>query len=693
MVFRHSTIHLLLAFTCRTRGRSSAVMAEHKVENALYCCPWVENEPGRVGRCKLFSETLAHCPHVECPVACGTCKMCFDNPSHHIYWKLYSKRSSRQRRAVGPAAIIEAPMSNKTQAEVLTKQRAVIKVINFGGSVRVQNPALRCCPMREMEPGRERRCKWDAASQVPCPKLDCPIACGTCKMCLAHPRHQLYMTLYLEWWNGTELAVIEVPHGNNSAEAQAAAAVLPRDVQLQVFAAYWPQWHATPLNDYWFADGYTDWTLLCKRLNVGNSTKRGKNRIKERLVTPLRPPHGLGWYNLTDRGVRRRQALLAKEHGLYGFAIYHYWFARDVKWGKPRSWGSADFGADMDETLLLMLEDGEPDIPFYFVWANEPWRWKWRTWKVGQVGELADGADQIPMVYPEPTWRPHFDYLLRFFRHRNYHRIDGMPVLGLHSLEAVPPATMLESFRRWAKDAGFPGLFIIQMYHLKTGHTYKGIPLYQDMARRTNFAPWADGVQDFGWRTEFGDRRKAAPALHENWTAGIITDFDNTPRMGVVKALIGKKLPYQGGPPSFEDGLEKVVTQSMERALAARRRRAMLFVVSWNEWSEQAALEPSDRYGTGYLEALRRVLQKHGQYRYEGPVGLWRTEPQDPSAQLSDCQYGLNATPPFGWPEREGRSPRIRIPSGSHTSAASQNNSQRCRQQACPRPAQNSERS
>ena len=39
---------------------------------------------------------------------------------------------------------------------------------------------------------------------------------------------------------------------------------------------------------------------------------------------------------------------------------------------------------------------------------------------------------------------------------------------------------------------------------------------------------------------------------------------------------------------------------------------------------QQAALEPSNRYGVGYLEALRSTLAKQGQFRYKGPMGLWR---------------------------------------------------------------------
>lgn len=79
-------------------------------------------------------------------------------------------------------------------------------------------------------------------------------------------------------------------------------------VALKVFATYWPQWHATPLNDYWFGKGYTDWDLLCLY----------KKAHGDEMMNPLPPPKGLGWYDLNDKSVRRRQALLAKEYGVHG---------------------------------------------------------------------------------------------------------------------------------------------------------------------------------------------------------------------------------------------------------------------------------------------------------------------------------------------------------------------------------------
>ena len=176
------------------------------------------------------------------------------------------------------------------------------------------------------------------------------------------------------------------------------------------------------------------------------------------------------------------------------------------------------------------------------------------------------------------------------------------------------------------------------------------------------FAPWAHGVQEFGWRSEFGKRRKVPPRHHENWTYGLMTDYDNTARMLKGAALIGKKSAGStvfssgravGGPSSFEHGLDLLVNASIAYAQGRQQKEAMLLIVSWNEWSEQSALEPSDRWGTQYLETLRSVLRKHGQYRYAGARGLWRGPAQRPIAQLTECQHGIpEPKQPLGWLER-----------------------------------------
>lgn len=413
--------------------------------------------------------------------------------------------------------------------------------------------------------------------------------------------------------------------------------------RVNLFAINWPQWHSTPLNDYWYHKGYTDWDLLCSAIKLDGA----KSTMGWPMLRPLPPPRGLGWYNHTDKVTRKRQALLAKEYGIYGFAYYHYWFGRNSSWGRAASWRPQDeFGADMDESVMKLLDesDGEPNMPFYFVWANEAFVWKWKRYNSGRVGKLPQGGEQVPMNYRQDSWRPHWEYLLRFFKHPNYHKIDGMPVLANFQTSPAPPDEMWASFRRWAVEAGFPGIYLLQWFHGKAAHKQGG------QWAKQGFAPWADAVQNFGWTSGMCNKRVVPNVGSEtgsgsNWHHGIVVDFDNTARRGDEASVAGvnkRERMCRGGPKSYEKGLHLLMKDSVAIAKRSGFKDRMILIDAFNEWTEQAVMEPSDIYGLGYLEATRKVMMDHGQYFYTGEHGLWKTvEGAEDVPQLTDCAPSL----------------------------------------------------
>lgn len=81
---------------------------------------------------------------------------------------------------------------------------------------------------------------------------------------------------------------------------------------------------------------------------------------------------GLGYYDLNEKGTRAQQAELNRAYGGYGFVYYHYWFSGN---GAP-----ADHKV-MHKIPELMLKDGQPDMPFMFSWANEPWSRRYVLYK------------------------------------------------------------------------------------------------------------------------------------------------------------------------------------------------------------------------------------------------------------------------------------------------------------------------
>jgi len=201
----------------------------------------------------------------------------------------------------------------------------------------------------------------------------------------------------------------------------------------KVMAIYFPQYHTIPENDRFWGTGFTEWSLL-------------KPSEQKGLRKPLSEDKGgLGYYDLTNVTTRRLQGNLAKQFGVHGFMFYHYWFSGDgvqnhsVMWKVPH----------------LMLQDGEPNTPFFFSWANEPWTKHW---------DGADGANLLAQDYgDEAEWQKHFEWLVPYFKHAKYMQVDGKPMFAVyrpgHMREKLVP--MLQLWSRLAKSHGFGGMYFV----------------------------------------------------------------------------------------------------------------------------------------------------------------------------------------------------------------------------------------
>ena len=295
-------------------------------------------------------------------------------------------------------------------------------------------------------------------------------------------------------------------------------------------------------------------------------------------------------------------------------------------------------GADMDETVLKLLDadDGEPDLPFYFVWANEAFVWKWQ-WPHGRVAKLAPGAQQVPQNYERAGWWPHFRYLLPFFQHSNYHRVDGKPVFAVYeALQKSPTAQgelddMMQQFHRWALHAGLGGLHVLQFHHEGFLNDVNGLQ---------RLRPWANGVQSFGRRHRLNGHEldlETQPAWlpeHIRWYPGLFLGFDNTPRMG-KKAGVNTAL-YNSFALRVDNALN--YTLRIQASKPPARSPAMLLLVAFNEWSEGCVLEPNSVHGVRHLITVRDALSRHGQLHrspggHKGPA----VPAQRVTKQLSKC--------------------------------------------------------
>lgn len=351
-----------------------------------------------------------------------------------------------------------------------------------------------------------------------------------------------------------------------------------------ITAFYLPQFHPTPENDAWWGKGYTEW-----RAAVGTSSC---------FAGHLQPmlPADLGFYDLRVTEVMGEQTALARRAGIGAFCVYHYWF---------------DGRCVLDAPLNRLLTRPEIDFPFYLCWANESWR---RNWD-GLSGE----------VLLEQTYTAGFETALaadvaRYMRDPRYLRPDGTrPRFVIYRPEDMPdPAGGIRRLRAAFRSEGLgevelgavsfhvagenpvpPGLFDfwIEMppHGLVEGPDYRfGGPNGNVMPVPVN-TRFTGLIYDYTAAAARSLTKAYLAKLPPNTIAGIMPGWDNSARRG-LRAHIA----YGATPASFRVWLSALLRQRIRTSY-----RQELFVNAWNEWAEKAVVEPSQTFGSAYLDVIR----------------------------------------------------------------------------------------
>ena len=388
---------------------------------------------------------------------------------------------------------------------------------------------------------------------------------------------------------------------------------------MKVIALYLPQYHEIKENNAWWGNGYTEWTSL----------KRGQVYIDGQYQP--REPLDDNYYDLTDINVMKWQAELAKSHGIYGFCFYHYWFNGKCLLEKP---------------IEQYLMHTEIDFRYYLCWANERWTTVWE-------------GETNPRVLIEHNYSDrkdidnHFYYFLKFFKDERYIKIDGRPILNIYNPIAIPPKLMKYTLKRWdelAKKNGFKGISFqylcaetmcymsdrlknlfdqgveyqpslverleddfekeLKRYRRRyiTQTIRNRIPFVNQLLkrrnRRTDKDELTEGVKYI--RDYDSDWQKILSIKHDDYSRyipGAFTDWDNTPR----RARNGKVI-LGASPEKFRKYFEKQVIRARDVY-----KSDTIVIFAWNEWSEGGYLEPDKKWGTGYLDAIKDVLEKLGE--------------------------------------------------------------------------------
>ncbi len=340
---------------------------------------------------------------------------------------------------------------------------------------------------------------------------------------------------------------------------------------IKIMALYYPQFHEFRLNNKLWGNGFTEWTLLNKYTG----------RVKK--------PHiDIGQYNMLDYYTRKKQALIAKEHGISAFCYYHYWL-------KDRPL--------MNKGIEKILSDGQPDIPFAFFWANESWT---KNWDGSQTEVLVSQEYGLPN-----NWIKHYEYLAKFFKHKNYIKENNCPILYIYKVEHIIKNNALKMLGLWkqlAKKDGFNGLKIVSILgsfenvSSKLEQYIDGYAEFQPSYNSSSMPNKIPSNQTSQLRLDTQELYKNITAnkpISNDYTRGVFYGCDNSCRRpnGTKSVTLSYK--------SFGNLLVKTVENI---ALHPNKNNNFILLNSWNSWSEQAMIEPNDHDGYEILKVIKKIF-------------------------------------------------------------------------------------
>lgn len=371
---------------------------------------------------------------------------------------------------------------------------------------------------------------------------------------------------------------------------------------MKTIAFYLPQFHTFPENDEWWGKGFTEWT------NMKRAEPLFEGHYQPRI------PKDNNYYNLLDNNTWAWQIDLAKKHGVYGFCFYHYWFDGKLLMEKP---------------VDNFLADTSLDMPFCICWANEHWTKAW-SGKQNQV--------LIAQRYGgEKEWIEHFNYLLPFFKDKRYIRNNGKPLFILYRPELLEDAMnpMLDCWQRLARENGFEIEFGYQqiMFDLEKNKddsrfaynveyqpnyaihdlTHNKHKFLKAIKRAISKPLYKLGINIEQARVEglikrdYDELWKAVldhKPTDEKCVPGAFVDWDNTPRKKDRGSV------FMGAHP---DKFQKYMSELIKKT-KNEYKKDMIFLFAWNEWAEGGYMEPDEKFGTAYLEALKKALEENGEF-------------------------------------------------------------------------------
>lgn len=353
---------------------------------------------------------------------------------------------------------------------------------------------------------------------------------------------------------------------------------------MKILSIYLPGFHEEELNNKAWGKGFTEWD------NV-----RSGRKLYKKHVQPIRPLDN-NYYDLSQKDDILNQINIANEYKVDGFIFYHYWFGNNK--------------SALTKPAEILKDEIKERIDYCFCWANHSWIKNWH----GKNSEMI-----VEQKYGEKKdWINHINYLLPFFKDERYIKIDNRPVMYLYNMSDIKCIDeMLNVWNKILSENGLGNVYVIEyissrnrkVSYNKTDAVVEFEPLYTTFFDINVFNKFKRFIckkcklidfqnYDYLWKKIINRKRRYDGKVIQK---GCFSGWDNSARKGHNCMIVKNNSPKK-----FGFYLEKLINNNRKDST-----NDFIVINAWNEWSEGAILEPTEKDGYLYLEEIRKVKDKY----------------------------------------------------------------------------------
>ena len=296
--------------------------------------------------------------------------------------------------------------------------------------------------------------------------------------------------------------------------------------------------------------------------------------------------------NILKSEIIKKQIDLAKNHGIYGFAIYYNWIINNNN--------------TFDNEIKLFLDNKTNNFPFLFIWGNDDLE--------NKIKKLKNNHFDIIKII-EIEINKFIKMIKEYIFSDKYIRINNRPVISINNnfIDNNIIKQLISIFKKNALENGIGEVFIL----------FPLIKKYKDL----KFINLIDGLYDLSKINLF---EKETNEYNISYYSGIIykniifnKSENNFPiyRTSIIEINNNnsRKNKLRDYSPEKFYLLNKIIIDWTN--MNYDKNNKFIFIDSWNNYNEGNYLEPDEKYGyasiNSFSKALFNISYKDNNYNFD----------------------------------------------------------------------------